>query len=97
MESVFAMFPPAGLTFQRPDDTYKYKQYAEFALFKLPPMLEKHSSSRLSDDYKKIVDTRKHKRNSSIVIETAGILMNACRTVSFSNNVETKIYKKNAW
>jgi hypothetical protein len=97
MESPFAMFPPKGLGFEKPEVSYKYRQYAEFALYRLPPMLDKHSSSRLCDDYKISTNTRKHKRNNSIVTGTAGILMNACKTVSFSHNVEKKTYKKDAW
>lgn len=98
MESAFAMFAPKGLIFEKPNDTaYQYKKYAEFALYNLPRMLDKHSSCKLCDNFKTIATTRKHKRSSSIVIGTAGILMGACKTVSFSPNVSTKTYKKDAW
>lgn len=97
MESAFALFPPEGLVFEKPKDTNKFQKYAEFALYNLPQMLEKHSSSRLCDNYLKIARSRKHKRSNSIVIDTSGILMGACKNVSFSPNVETKTYKKDAW
>jgi hypothetical protein len=94
MQSPFAMYAPKGLTFEKPKETYKFQKYAEFTLYKLPTMLDKHSSSKLCDNDKMVKNNRKHKRNNSIVIETAGILMNACKTVSFSSNVEIKTYKK---
>lgn len=97
MESPFAMFPPEGLVFETSNDTYKFVNYAKFALYNLPQMLDKHSSSRLCDDNKNIKMKKKHKRRNSIVIESAGILMNACKHVSFSSNIQTKIYKKDEY
>lgn len=94
MESPFAMFPPEGLIFEPPNNTYKFVKYAKFALYNIPQTLDKYSSSRLYDDNKIIESKRKHKRKNSIVIETAGILMNACKRVSFSPNIQIKIYKK---
>ena len=96
MVSPFAMFPPEGLMFEEENDTYQFKKYVEFAVYNMPQMLDKHSSSRLCNNSKMIVDTTKQRRNS-IVIESAGILMNACKTVCFSPHVETKTYKKDAW
>ena len=97
MESAFAMFPPKGLIFEQPKDTYKFQKYAEFAIYNLPQMLEKHSSSKICDNYIMNISKRKHKRNNSIVTDTAGILMGACKNVSFSPNVEIKTFKKDVW
>lgn len=94
MESPFAMFPPEGLIFEPPNNTNKFVKYAKFALYNLPQILDKYSSSRLCDDYKITKSKRKHKRKNSIVIESAGILVNACKHVSFSPNIQTIIYKK---
>lgn len=97
METPFAMFPPKGFIFEKPKETHKFQKYAEFALYNLPQMLDKHSSSKLCEDYQRITQIRKHKRNNSLVIGTAGILVSARKNVSFSPNVEIKTYKKDAW
>lgn len=97
METPFAMFVPQGLKFEKPKDTYKFRKYAEFALHNMPQMLDKHSSCQLCNHYEKMTNTRKHKRKHSIVIDTVGILMGACKNVSFSPNVETKTFKRDVW
>lgn len=93
MISPFALFPPEGLNFKVPNDVYK--KHAEFALFELPTMLEKHSSTKMSTnhDFHRTTSLRKHKRNSSIILPAVGILMNACKNVSFAPDVEENIFK----
>jgi hypothetical protein len=99
METPFAISLPEGVAFYKPKGAaYKLRKYAEFALNNLPQMLDKHSSCTLCDNNKNNVSRKKHKRNSSIIIGTAGILMGACKkNVSFSPIVKTKTYKKDAW
>ena len=98
MISAFAMFPPEGLTFEKPDpNRYKYKKHAEIALYAVPRMLNTHSSTKLYEDYDQIVRNRKHKRHSSIILPAVGILMNANKTVSFAPSIEEKTYKHDKW
>lgn len=96
MTSAFATNIPEGLFFIRPDEnSYKYKKYAENALYVVPNMLSKHSSSKLYD--KANLSIRKHKRSNSIILPTAGILMNANKYVTFSPTVQEKTFKNDRW
>jgi hypothetical protein len=96
MSSAFAMNIPEGLFFEIPDEnSYKYKKYAEIALYAVPNMLSKHSSMKLYNFCD--VNKRKHKRSSSIILPTVGILMNASRNVTFSANVQEKTFKQDRW
>lgn len=98
MTSAFAMNIPEGLFFERPDEnSYKYRKYAENALYAVPTMLSKHSSSKLCNNYENNIGMRKHKRRNSIILPTVGILMNACKNVSFSPIVQEKTFKKDRW
>ncbi len=92
MNSPFAMYPPEGLHFEKPDDNGKYIKHAEFAIYAVPRLLDKHSSVYLpkNTDFKRTASIRKHKRNSSIILPGVGILMNASKNVSFSPNVQEK-------
>lgn len=95
MTSPFAMYPPESLHFDKPNDVDKYIKYTEFAIYKIPKLLDKHSSVHLPNntDFKRTAFLRKHKRTSSIILPTAGILMNACKNVSFSSSLMEKQYK----
>lgn len=98
MTSAFAMNIPEGLFFERPDEnSYKYRKYAEVALYALPTMPSKHSSSKLCDNYEKTARIRKHKRSNSIILPTVGILMNASKNVTFSTTVHEKTFKPYRW
>lgn len=96
MASAFAMNIPEGLFFERPDEnSYKYRKYAEIALYAVPNMLSKHSSTKLYDCCD--LSMRKHKRSSSIILPTVGILMNASKNVTFSSIVKEITFKNDRW
>jgi hypothetical protein len=98
--SPFALFFPKDLDFQVPvhnEETIKkqkLKNHLEFAVYRLPCTLETHASSPIIPAIEpKLNKHRRHKRSSSIVIDTVGILTVPCKKVSFSSTVCKYSYK----
>lgn len=93
--SPFEKFWPQGMHFENPnEDKYKYKQYLRFAVYKLPTVLERHSSETLLNHPRHAFEHRKLKKSKSIVLDNVGVVKNAlCKEVSFSPVVNVKTYK----
>jgi hypothetical protein len=98
--SPFANFVPEGFDYY---DTFndenainaaKYTKHVEFAVFRLPCMIDSHASSPLTASKK---NNRNHKRSSSIVVENVGIVNVQCKTVSFSPNIRERLFKADRW
>lgn len=76
---------------------WRHKKYAEFILYKLPLMLESHSSSptlNTASQSKPSTQYKEHKRQRSILFDNVGIIAcNNVKTVTFGVPC-TLVYKK---